>query len=109
SVDGLTRRIKEMEQEACALRAKVRRLVVAGKVVIAQREEWKARALAAEELLESERDRRSKGHDLFDALRRIVARELPPDHCAGGDFEKLARSEFFKRLWPEIERIAGQR
>jgi hypothetical protein len=30
------------------------------------------------------------------------------DHCAGGDFEMLARIEFFKRLWPEIERLATQ-
>ena len=53
--------------------------------------------------------RRSKGDDSrFDALRRLIAKELHPDFCTGGQLEKLLRQECFKRLWPEIERIAEQ-
>ena len=106
--EDVTRRIDALEREGYALRAKVNRLQEARKSVISQREQWKARALAAEALLKSARDLRSKGTDRFDALRRIVAKELHPDHCAGGDFEKLARGEFFKRLWPEIEQLMGR-
>jgi hypothetical protein len=75
--------------------------------VIAQREEWKKRAIAAEKILESDCNRHSKGD--FDALRRLVARELHPDFCTGGHLEKLMRQECFKKLWPEIERLAEQR
>ena len=107
--EDLIPHIDALEREDYALRARIKRLQDAGNTVISQREHWKARALAAEELLKSERDRRSRGTDRFDALRRIVAKELHPDHCAGGDFEKLARREFFKRLWAEIERLARQR
>ena len=77
--------------------------------MIAQREQWKARALAAEELLEAERNRHAGGQDRFDALRRLVAKELHPDFCTGGQLEKLMRQECFKKLWPEIERLAEQR
>ena len=62
-----------------------------GGTVIAQREEWKARTLAAEELLETERNRHAGGQDRFDALRRFVAKELHPEFCTGGQLEKLMR------------------
>ena len=106
SVEDLNQRIDELEQEGHTLRVKVKRLQEAGKTVIAQREQWKARALAAEEHLETERTWRSKGADRFDALRRLVAKELHPDFCTGGDLEKLMRQECFKKLWPEIDRLA---
>ena len=105
----LAGRIDELEQEGHALRARIKRLQIAGKTVIAQREQWKSRALAAEELLEAERNRHAGGQDRFDALRRLVAKELHPDFCKGGQLEKLMRQECFKKLWPEIERLAGQR
>jgi len=76
--------------------------------VIAQREQWKSRALAAEELLEAERGRRCKGEHRFDALRRLVAKELHPDFCKGGQLENDAAGICFKKLWPEIERLAEQ-
>jgi hypothetical protein len=106
SVYDLTQRIDELEQESYALRSQVKRLQAAGKTIIAQREQWKARALAAEEQLDSERSRRSKGDDRFDTLRRLIAKELHPDFCNGGQLEKLLRQECFKKLWPEIERLA---
>ena len=59
--DELARRIDELEQEGHVLRGNVERLQDAGKIVIDQREEWKARALAAEEQMETERNRCSQG------------------------------------------------
>ena len=109
SADQLGKRVGELEGEVRALRANVSRLKNAGKTVIAEREEWKARALVAEQratdLAAQLASRREMRDDRFDALRRLVARELHPDHCAGGDIEKTVRAEFFKKLWPEIERL----
>jgi len=39
----------------------------------------------------------------------LVAKELHPDFCTGGQLEKLMRQECFKKLWPEIERLAERR
>jgi hypothetical protein len=106
--DDLALRVAELEQEGYALRARVKRLQDAGKTVIGQREQWKSRALVAKELLEAELSRRTKGDDRFDALRRLIAKELHPDFCTGGQLEKLMRQECFKKLWPEIERLADR-
>ena len=109
SADELGTRVGELEGEVRVLRASVSRLQNAGKAVIAQREEWKARALVAEQkvtdLTAQLASRRATRDDRFDALRRLVARELHPDFCDNGGIEKLIRAEFFKRLWPEIERL----
>jgi hypothetical protein len=43
-----------LERESGALHARIKRLQDAGKTVIAQRERWKARALAAEGRLQTE-------------------------------------------------------
>jgi hypothetical protein len=109
SVDELGKRVAELEGEVRALKASVSRLQNAGKTVIAQRQQWKARALVAEQkltdLTAQLTNRRPPRDDRFEVLRRLVARELHPDHCMGGDIEKAVRAEFFKRLWPEIERL----
>jgi hypothetical protein len=105
----LNKRIQELAREAGALQATVKRLQTAGKTVISQREEWKTRALAAEDRLETERRRPMSPDKRFDALRRLIAKELHPDFCTGGDLEKLVRSECFKRLWPEIERLVERK
>ena len=109
SAEDLAERIDELEQEGYALRATIKRLQDAGKTIIDQREQWKARALAAEEQMAAERDRQASGQDRFDALRRIVVRELHPDACDGGQLEELMRQECFKKLWPEIEGLADQK
>ena len=110
SADELGKRVGELEGEVRALRASVSRLQNAGKTVIAQREEWKARALVAEQkatdLTAQLVNRRATRDDRFDALRRLVARELHPDFCDNGGVEKMIRAEFFKKLWPEIERLS---
>ena len=110
SADELGKRVGELAGEVRALRASITRLQNAGKTVIGQREELKARARVAEQkvtdLSAQLANRRPTRDDRFDALRRLVARELHPDHCVGGDIEKTVRAEFFKRLWPEIERLS---
>lgn len=106
SAEELNQRIIDLEQNGHALRSQVKRLQDAGKTVIAQREQWKARALVAERQMAMERDRQAGGQDRFDALRRIVVKELHPDACNGGQLEKLIRAECFKEVWPEIERLA---
>ena len=98
SVEDLTQRVDELEGEAHTLRATVKRLQGAGRTVISQREQWKARALAAEEQMETERSRRTRDYGRFDALRRLIAKELHPDFCTGGAIEKSIRSECFKKL-----------
>ena len=109
SADELGKRVGELEGEVRALRASVSRLQNAGKTVIAQREEWKARALTAEQkvtdLTEQLANRRATRDCRFDALRRLIAKKLHPDFCDNSGIEKLIRAEFFKRLWPEIERL----
>ena len=110
SADQLGKGVGELEGEVRDLRASVSRLQNAGKTIIAQREEWKAQALVAEQkvtdLTAQLANRRATRDDRFDALRQLVARELHPDFCDNGGIEKLIRAEFFKRLWPEIERLA---
>jgi hypothetical protein len=110
SADELRKRVGEMEAEVRALKANLSRLQKAGNTVIAQREEWKARALVAEQkvadLTAQLANRRATRDDRFRALRRLVARELHPDFCDNGGIEKLIRAEFFKRLWPEIDRLS---
>ena len=92
SANELGKRVGELEREVRALRASVSRLQNAGKKVIAQREEWKARALVAEQkvtdLTAQLANRRATRDDRFDALRRLVARELHPDLCESGGIEK---------------------
>jgi hypothetical protein len=109
SADELGKRVGELEDEVRALRANVSRLQKAGRTIIAQRKEWKARALAAEQkaadLTAQLTNRQATRGDRFEALRRLVARELHPDHCTSSDIEKTVRAEFFKKLWPEIERL----
>jgi hypothetical protein len=105
TAEDLTLRIAELEQERYTLREKVKRLQDAGKTVIDQREQWKARALVAEEQMATERHRQASGQDRFEALRRIVVKELHPDACNAGQLEKLIRAECFKKVWPEIERL----
>ena len=106
--EDVTRRIDALEPEGYALRAKVNRLQEARKSVISQREQWKARALAAEALLKSARDLRSKGTDRFDALRRSSPRNCTRTTARVATLKSWHEREFFKRLWPEIEQLMGR-
>lgn len=84
------------------LEAQVARLKEAGKTIIQQREEWKARALAAEKLGSGGS---APGGDAgrYAALKRILARELHPDYAPGDGIERVVREAIFKKVWPQVE------
>ena len=42
----------------------------------------------------------------FEALRRLIARELHPDISGSTDIHDSAKSELFKRIWPQVENIS---
>jgi hypothetical protein len=77
-----------------------------------QRESWKVRALMREaQLLETTTRRSDKGNgqhvtDLrYASLKRYLAKQLHPDFAPGQGIEKIVRSEIFKEVWNEIERL----
>ncbi len=41
----------------------------------------------------------------YDAVRRLIARELHPDACDSDDPTKPLRAELFKRIWPQLLEI----
>jgi hypothetical protein len=43
--------------------------------------------------------------DRFQRLHALLARELHPDHSKTEGIERIIRTELFKTLWPQIERI----
>jgi hypothetical protein len=69
-------------------------------------EQWKARAEAAEARAAVPSAGTCDGR--FDALRRLLAKELHPDFCTGGNLEKAVRQEIFKVIWPKVEELAEQ-
>jgi hypothetical protein len=76
------------------------------------RERWKVRALMAEALLleatvkTSNNDgRRNVSDARYAALKRFLAKRFHPDYAPGGGIEKIVRSEIFKEIWNEIERL----
>ena len=44
----------------------------------------------------------------YGALRRFLAKQFHPDHAPGSGFEKTIRSEMFKEIWSEIDRIDAE-
>jgi hypothetical protein len=79
-----------------------------------QRDKWKRRALAAEaKLVEAENIGNNGGSpsvsDLrYAALKRFLAKQFHPDHAPGHGIEKIVRSEIFKEIWSEIDRLNHQ-
>jgi hypothetical protein len=72
--------------------------------ITAELERWKERAAAAEAQVASLQA--SKTETRFDALRRLLAKELHPDFCTGGSLEKAVRQEIFKVIWPQVEELS---
>jgi hypothetical protein len=76
------------------------------------REGWKRRALVAEmKLLEAAANisGNNGGQNVSDlryaALKRYLAKQFHPDHAPGHGIEKVVRSEIFKEIWSEVERL----
>jgi hypothetical protein len=77
-------------------------------LLIAEREAWKRRALAAEaRMLTEEADEMDRQR--FDALRRVLARELHPDYAPADRGDMSLREELFKSIWPKVEQIERKR
>src|SRR5262245_35086598 len=77
-----------------------------------QRESWKVRALTSEaELLEVavKTNNHGGGQNIselrYAALKRYLAKRLHPDNAPGQGSEKIVRSELFKEIWNEIDRL----
>src|SRR5262249_13412508 len=77
-----------------------------------QRESWKVRALKAEaELLEATAKPSNHGDcqkvsDLrYASLRRYLAKRFHPDYAPGEGIEKIIRTEVFKEIWNEVDRL----
>lgn len=96
------RAIAQMDEQIGQLRS-------AGKAAAEQREQWKLRALLAEEQLKKRDDAApDPGDQRYGALRRFLARRFHPDNAPGTGIEKLIRSEIFKEIWGEVGRIEGR-
>jgi hypothetical protein len=96
------RAIVQLEEQIAQLRA-------TGKAIVEQREQWKLRALLAEEKLNKLPDAQpDPGDQRYSTLRRFLAKRFHPDHAPGTGIEKLIRSEIFKEIWGEVGRIEGR-
>jgi len=77
-----------------------------------QRESWKIRALTIEaEFLEATLKSSTNGgrqnvSDLrYATLKRFLAKQFHPDYAPGQGIEKIVRSEIFKEIWNEVDRL----
>jgi hypothetical protein len=77
-----------------------------------QRAGWKVRALMAEQqLLEATAKTSNDGgcHTVSDlryaSLKRYLAKRFHPDYSPGEGIEKIIRTEIFKEIWNEVDRL----
>ncbi len=76
----------------------IERLRVRSSTIDQQRESWKVRALMA--------DGCQKVTDFrYASLKRYLAKRFHPDHSPGQGIEKIVRSEIFKEIWNEVDRL----
>ena len=73
--------------------------------LIQERDFWKLKAESARSDKDPQ-DQAAREDKRIEALRRLLARELHPDKAKFCTEEAALRAEIFKRLWPEIDRIA---
>jgi hypothetical protein len=90
----------------------IERLRVRSSTIDQQRESWKVRALMAEAaLLEANAKTSDHGDcqkvsDLrYASLKRYLAKRFHPDYSPGEGIEKIIRSEIFKEIWNEVDRL----
>jgi hypothetical protein len=98
------------QQQIEELRARIEQLRASGRKIIAQREEWRGRALSAEAKLAEAATKGDSEHgaDRYAALKRYLAKQFHPDNAPGPGIEKMVRSEIFKEIWSEIDRLDHQ-
>ena len=97
-------KLREAARVLMAERENMQKLRDACRLLIAEREAWKRRALAAEaRMLTEEADEMDRQR--FDALRRVLARELHPDYAPADRGDISLREALFKSIWPKVEQI----
>jgi len=97
-------KLREAARVLMAERENMQKLRDACRLLIAEREAWKRRALAAEaRMLTEEADEMDRQR--FDALRRVLARELHPDYAPPDRGDLSLREALFKSIWPKVEQI----
>ena len=100
----LLEKLREAARVLMAERENMQKLRDACRLLIAEREAWKRRALAAEaRMLTEEADEMDRQR--FDALRRVLARELHPDYAPADRGDLSLREALFKSIWPKVEQI----
>src|SRR5262249_11447382 len=93
-------RISQLERTVVELRNK-------GKLAVADRDHWEARARQLE--AENYQLKSIRGDVKFRALKVAITRISHPDnYSSSGRIEALARAELFKELWAEVEKIEHQ-
>jgi hypothetical protein len=101
-------KLREAARVLMAERENMQKLRDACRLLIAEREAWKRRALAAEaRMLTEEADEMDRQR--FDALRRVLARELHPDYAPADRGDMSLREALFKSIWPKVEQIERKR
>ena len=79
------------------------------RVLSQQRESWMVRALVAEAGLRAKTSNDGDCQNVSDikyvSLKRYLAKRFHPDYAPGQGIEKTVRSEVFKEIWSEIERL----
>jgi hypothetical protein len=90
----------------------IERLRARSSTIDQQRESWKVRALMAEaQLLEANAKASDHGDcqnvsDLrYASLKRYLAKRFHPDYAPGKGIEKIIRTEIFKEIWNEVDRL----
>ena len=97
-------KLREAARVLMAERENMQKLSDACRLLIAEREAWKRRALAAEACMPTE-EADEMDRQRFDALRRVLARELHPDYAPADRGDKSLREALFKSIWPKVEQI----
>lgn len=74
--------------------------------LLAQRDEWRARAAAFQAELSEVRVAKNSARqqDRYRRLKNLVARDLHPDRATNAT-ERVVRQEIFKSVWAGIEEI----
>lgn len=100
----LMHKLREAARVLLAERDNIQKLRDACRLLIAEREAWKRRALAAEARMLTE-EAEEMDQRRFDALRRVLARELHPDYAPADQGDLSLREALFKSIWPKVEQI----
>lgn len=104
----LLEKLREAARVLMAERENMQKLRDVCRLLIAEREAWKRRALASEaRMLTEEADEMDRQR--FDALRRVLARELHPDYAPADRGDLSLREALFKSIWPKVEQIERKR